>query len=159
MKIIIMRHGDSVKDLDNDQTRSLTQCGIRESQQIAHWLKKNNVYIEYALSSPYKRAIQTLSNISNILIFNHQIILPELKPNGNPLIVFQYLKKMFNDGIESVLLISHLPFICNLINVIFPKKTLSTFTPASIICVKTFLFTKKSEILWSFSSNGIIKLV
>ncbi|MXP50860.1 phosphohistidine phosphatase SixA [Pantoea sp. SoEX] len=158
MKIFIMRHGNSFVGSAKDEDRFLTECGINESRAIAVWFKKQYYCIDYVLISPYRRAIQTVSKINDILLLEHQVILTELKPNGNPSIVFQYLKKIYIDGIKSVLLVSHLPLICNLINIICPnEKKIYTFAPSSITYIKFYLFKDKNKILWSVNPANISK--
>ncbi|PPI88900.1 phosphohistidine phosphatase SixA [Candidatus Pantoea edessiphila] len=157
MQIFIMRHGDALLGAKSDKNRSLTLRGINESCLIANWLKDNDVYIESVLISPYKRTIQTFLTIKDILKFTSQDINLDLTPDGKSLSVIQYIKRMQSQGIKSVLLISHLPLIINLINVLCPEEKLIEFATSSIVFINFCFITKKHKIVWLINPSDIIK--
>lgn len=67
MEILVVRHGQSVADLeDRHEGRAdfeLTELGCRQARAAANWIK-NNYKIDMILSSPLKRAAKTAEFIS-----------------------------------------------------------------------------------------------
>ncbi|WP_158675172.1 phosphohistidine phosphatase SixA [Candidatus Pantoea edessiphila] len=158
MKILMMRHGDSVRETKDDINRSLTMNGINESRQIAKWLKDKKFYIDCVLTSPYRRTIQTLLQINSILNIRYRNILSELKPQGKPSVVIQYLKTMVLNKTESVLLISHLPFMSNLVKILCPnEERVILFQTSSITCMHFSVFNDQCKLLWDINSSDINK--
>ncbi|PPI88239.1 phosphohistidine phosphatase SixA [Candidatus Pantoea edessiphila] len=156
MKFFIMRHGNSDMESQDDATRSLTISGIKESRKIAHWLINHRIHIEQILVSPYKRSLHTLLTMKDILNIKKYNVLDNLVPNGDHTLFYQYLKKMATYEVKSVLLISHLPFICNLFKVVCPKEKLITFATASVACIEYYIIKNECQFLW-YKSPSVIK--
>jgi 2,3-bisphosphoglycerate-dependent phosphoglycerate mutase len=63
-KVVLLRHGESVWNLENKFTGwtdvGLSEKGIKEAHDSARWLKKEGFTFDIAYTSVLKRAIQTL---------------------------------------------------------------------------------------------------
>jgi len=85
-KIIIIRHGNRLDFIDplwtnrldlellskNTTNSPLSECGVKQAQDLAHYISSNFNNVKYIFSSPYLRTLQTAHPIScnlNIPIF------------------------------------------------------------------------------------------
>ncbi|HKN05430.1 MAG TPA: phosphohistidine phosphatase SixA [Buttiauxella sp.] len=133
MQVFIMRHGDAALDAASDSVRPLTQCGCDESRVMATWLKGQVADIERVLVSPYLRAEQTLDVVREALVLpGKEDILPELTPCGDVGLVGDYLQALANEGVESALVISHLPLVGYLVSELCPQETPPMFSTSAI---------------------------
>jgi 2,3-bisphosphoglycerate-dependent phosphoglycerate mutase len=73
MEILVVRHGQSIADLeDRHEGRAdfmLTELGCRQAKSVANWIK-NHYEIDIILSSPLKRAAKTAEFISEATCAN-----------------------------------------------------------------------------------------
>lgn len=95
--IYFVRHAHSVYTPE-ELTRPLSEVGRKDSQRITKILEGKN--IDYILSSPYKRAIQTVEGLAEVL--NKEITLvedfKERKLAGKPVEDFQMaISKVWED--------------------------------------------------------------
>ncbi len=65
MQLILVRHGDAGAYTLPDNERNLSELGKQQAQQTAQWLI-NHYQPDMAIVSPYNRAKQTLSAITNL---------------------------------------------------------------------------------------------
>lgn len=136
MQVFIMRHGDAALDAASDSVRPLTACGYDESRQMATWLKGQKVDIKRVLVSPFLRAEQTLGVVGEAMNLPDSVdVLPELTPSGDVGIVNAYLQVLANEGVATVLVISHLPLVGYLVSELCPEETPPMFTTSAIACV------------------------
>ena len=151
MQVFIMRHGDAALDAASDSVRPLTVCGCDESRQMATWLKGQKVEIERVLVSPFLRAEQTLEEVGDCLnLPSSAEVLPELTPCGDVGLVSAYLQALTNEGVASVLVISHLPLVGYLVAELCPGETPPMFTTSAIASV-TLDESGKGEFNWQMS--------
>ncbi len=135
-KFFIMRHGDAALDAASDSVRPLTTNGCDESRLMANWLKGQKVEIERVLVSPFLRAEQTLEEVGDCLnLPSSAEVLPELTPCGDVGLVSAYLQALTNEGVASVLVISHLPLVGYLVAELCPGETPPMFTTSAIASV------------------------
>lgn len=136
MQVFIMRHGDAALDAASDSVRPLTTNGCDESRLMANWLKGQKVEIERVLVSPFLRAEQTLEEVGDCLnLPSSAEVLPELTPCGDVGLVSAYLQALTNEGVASVLVISHLPLVGYLVAELCPGETPPMFTTSAIASV------------------------
>ena len=136
MQVFIMRHGDAALDAASDSVRPLTTSGCDESRLMANWLKGQKVEIERVLVSPFLRAEQTLEEVGDCLnLPSSAEVLPELTPCGDVGLVSAYLQALTNEGVASVLVISHLPLVGYLVAELCPGETPPMFTTSAIASV------------------------
>ncbi|TCK01516.1 phosphohistidine phosphatase SixA [Volucribacter psittacicida] len=147
MKILIMRHGEAEMIAKSDQQRPLTAFGQQQSFQQANKLIKADIFPQYVLVSPYLRAQQTFQQVEKA--FGCQLNMETwqgLTPYGDERLVKDYLGVLEQQGITTVLIISHLPLVGNIVNEFCPSDFIS-FYPATIV-----------EIEWNKSQSDIINL-
>ncbi|EMU1128115.1 TPA: phosphohistidine phosphatase SixA [Citrobacter koseri] len=136
MQVFIMRHGDAALDAASDSVRPLTSCGCDESRLMANWLKGQKVDIERVLVSPFLRAEQTLDVVGECMNLPGNVdVLPELTPCGDVGMVCAWLQTLANEGVASVLVISHLPLVGYLVSELCPGETPPMFTTSAIASV------------------------
>lgn len=136
MQVFIMRHGDAALDAASDSVRPLTSCGCDESRLMANWLKGQKVDIERVLVSPFLRAEQTLDVVGECMNLPGNVdVLPELTPCGDVGMVSAWLQTLANEGVASVLVISHLPLVGYLVSELCPGETPPMFTASAIASV------------------------
>lgn len=136
MQVFIMRHGDAALDAASDSVRPLTSCGCDESRLMANWLKGQKVDIERVLVSPFLRAEQTLDVVGEFMNLPGNVdVLPELTPCGDVGMVSAWLQTLANEGVASVLVISHLPLVGYLVSELCPGETPPMFTTSAIASV------------------------
>ncbi|EMX9015551.1 phosphohistidine phosphatase SixA [Escherichia coli] len=131
-------HASRRRSLDaaSDSVRPLTTNGCDESRLMANWLKGQKVEIERVLVSPFLRAEQTLEEVGDCLnLPSSAEVLPELTPCGDVGLVSAYLQALTNEGVASVLVISHLPLVGYLVAELCPGETPPMFTTSAIASV------------------------
>ena len=136
MQVLIMRHGDAALEAASDAERPLTVRGRDESRLMASWLNAKPIDINRILVSPYLRARQTLDVMREELILpDGEEVLPELVPGGDAAIVCCYLQALANEGLESVLVISHLPLVGYLVADLCPAEQAPMFATSAVASV------------------------
>lgn len=155
-----MRHGDAALDAASDSVRPLTHCGGDESRQMAAWLNSRSVDIERVLVSPYLRARQTLNTVREALpLPEGEDVLPELTPGGDPGLVACYLQVLANEGVISVLVISHLPLVGYLVAELCPQEAPPMFSTSAIACVDFNAEDAKGKLEWQVSPAKLAKAI
>jgi len=158
MQVFIMRHGDAALEAASDSVRPLTHCGCDESRQMASWLNGQSVDVERVLVSPYLRAQQTLSTVREALnLPEGQDVLPELTPGGDPGLVACYLQALGTEGVESALVISHLPLVGYLVSELCPQEAPPMFATSAIACVDFDPASCEGKLLWQVSPSKLAK--
>ena len=132
MQVFIMRHGDAALDAASDSVRPLTSCGCDESRLMANWLKGQKVDIERVLVSPFLRAEQTLDVVGECMNLPGNV---DVLPCGDVGMVSAWLQTLANEGVASVLVISHLPLVGYLVSELCPGETPPMFTTSAIASV------------------------
>lgn len=138
-----MRHGEASFIADSDQARALTEKGKKQAftqgikLQVAHW------QFDHILVSPYLRAQQTFEQINaafqGILVDKIETW-QEITPYGNASAVSDYLRVLATQNKQSILLISHLPLVSDIVFKLAQSYSVS-FHPATIaeICYQNDL--------------------
>lgn len=147
MQIFIMRHGEAELNAASDPLRELTDAGREQSSRMADWLMRSGVKIDQVLVSPYLRARQTLDVLRWVLPLPERVIVePALIPGGDAGQICHDLRVLADNGITSVLIISHLPLVSYLVAKLCPQEPPPMFTTSQINCVT----------LTARSGNGIV---
>ncbi|PJG86590.1 phosphohistidine phosphatase SixA [Conservatibacter flavescens] len=127
MKVYIMRHGEAELMVTTDAERCLTEYGVRQSFEQGKHLKAVASSIQKIIVSPYTRARQTFEQVN--LACENQLIKPEIWeeiiPYGNAKIVCDYLATLIEEGVESVLLVSHLPVVGSIVSEMCGRNSVS----------------------------------
>lgn len=156
MQVFIMRHGDAALDAASDAVRPLTRCGCDESRQMASWLKDQQVDIKRVLVSPYLRAEQTMGVVKEVMNLPSNVdVLPELTPGGDVGLAGDYLHMLAKEGVESVLVISHLPLVGYLVAELCPGEAPPMFTTSAIASVTLDDHDGPGVFNWQMSPSGL----
>ncbi len=129
MQLICLRHGEAEVTANDgtDKSRQLTSNGIKKATQACDGLVRVisklddlNSKIDFLVSSPYKRAIQTRDILKGSLngspvSVQEEVIFEHAHPDGDPELFQAWLKKICDKSSQAtVLLVSHQPFISRL---------------------------------------------
>ena len=139
MKIFIMRHGEAEVVASSDETRRLTDYGRKQSISQGQWLKTHlnstALSVQKVIVSPYVRAQETfeLVNLALDNILNDVETWSGVTPYGNATLVADYLSVLQKQGVESVLLVSHLPLVGSIVSELYGKRNPISFYPSTIV--------------------------
>lgn len=160
MQVLIMRHGDAALDAASDAERPLTVRGRDESRQMAGWLTRQGVDIDRVLVSPYLRARQTLESLNGDLVLPEgEEVMPELTPGGDAQLVCYYLKTLANEGLGTVLVISHLPLVGYLVADICPAEQPPMFATSAVACIELDAASGQGTLNWQVGPAQILSNV
>ncbi|WP_159567129.1 phosphohistidine phosphatase SixA [Budvicia diplopodorum] len=138
MKVLIMRHGEASFHAESDADRNLTERGRVQTAQMAVWLRNKISHIDRILVSPYIRAQQTLNVIKHEFPLSESseiAVLSELTPGGDSALTIDYLMALAQEGIDSVLIVSHLPLVGYLVADLCPGVYPPMFSTSAVACV------------------------
>jgi len=113
-----MRHGDAEPSAVSDEVRPLSARGRSEVQEVGRALVAH-LGIDRIVASPLVRAQETASLVA--ACFSHEIqrdTCVGLSPNGIP----DQLIAEFDEGVGSVLLVTHMPLITELVYALSGKR-------------------------------------
>ncbi|BFO11167.1 phosphohistidine phosphatase SixA [Serratia rubidaea] len=160
MQVLIMRHGEAALDAASDAVRPLTLCGRDESRQMAAWLNTKSVDIERVLVSPYLRAEQTLETVRDALTLPKEAeVMAALTPGGDAALVVSYLQVLAQQGVESVLIVSHLPLVGYLVAELCPGECPLMFATSAIAYVELAQDGSAGKLEWQVSPSQLMAKV
>ncbi|NDG93316.1 MAG: phosphohistidine phosphatase SixA [Gammaproteobacteria bacterium] len=116
--LLIMRHGDAEPSAVSDEIRPLSARGRSEVQEVGRALVAH-LGIDKIVASPLVRAQETASLVA--ACYSHEIqrdTCVSLSPNGIP----DQVIAEFDGGVGSVLLVTHMPLIADLVSAISGKR-------------------------------------
>lgn len=140
MKIFIMRHGEAEVMAKTDQARHLTAYGKKQAFAQGQWLKTqmNSTALPRVIVSPYVRAQETFERVNQAFegaLTAQMESWDGITPYGNAETVADYVSVLANEGIESVLLISHLPLVGEIVAELYGKRNPISFYPAAVAVI------------------------
>ncbi|MBE2893984.1 phosphohistidine phosphatase SixA [Spirabiliibacterium falconis] len=148
MRIFIMRHGEAEIMAASDAQRNLTQYGQKQAIEQGLWLSDAANHIDKVLVSPYYRAMQTYDKLASqtaTALPNEIETWDALTPYGNTSLVLDYLQTLLDEGVKNVLIVSHLPFVDDLVTALCDSPQQVGFSTATI-----------AEIEWDGQSGEFI---
>ena len=116
--LIIMRHGDAEPSAVSDEVRPLSARGRSEVQEVGRALVAH-LEIDRIVASPLVRAQETASLVA--ACYSHEIqrdTCVSLSPNGIP----DQVIAEYDEGVGSVLLVTHMPLIAELVSALSGKR-------------------------------------
>ncbi|BFU59905.1 MULTISPECIES: phosphohistidine phosphatase SixA [Rodentibacter] len=139
MRIFIMRHGESEVMAKTDKDRHLTPYGKKQAFAQGNWLKSFASSFQRILVSPYTRALETFEQVN--LAFDGELnsnleIWEGITPYGSAELVTDYLSVLESEDVESVLIVSHLPLVGEIVAELYGKRNPINFYPATIAQVE-----------------------
>ncbi|OOF48602.1 phosphohistidine phosphatase SixA [Rodentibacter trehalosifermentans] len=142
MNIFVMRHGEAEVMAKTDKERHLTDYGKKQAFAQGEWLKNyiksTALSFDLVLVSPYQRALETFEEVDvafDSALKNKQEIWDGITPYGSAELVVNYLSVLENEGVGSVLLISHLPLVGEIVAELYGKRNPVSFYPATLVQV------------------------
>ncbi len=160
MQVLIMRHGDAALEAASDAERPLTVRGRDESRLMASWLSSKFIDTDRVLVSPYLRARQTLDVMRDELVLpDGEETLPELTPGGDVAMICCYLQTLANEGLDTVLVISHLPLVGYLVADLCPTEQAPMFATSAVACVDLDVGNDKGYLNWQVSPAQLLAKV
>ncbi|OOF37832.1 phosphohistidine phosphatase SixA [Rodentibacter heidelbergensis] len=140
MNIFVMRHGEAEVMAKTDQDRHLTQYGQKQAFVQGEWLKNylnsTALSFDYILVSPYLRALETFEQVNQSFeggLSAHMEIWEGITPYGSAELVVDYLSVLEKQGVETVLMISHLPLVGEIVAELYGKRNPVGFYPATLV--------------------------
>ncbi|HDR1924839.1 TPA: phosphohistidine phosphatase SixA [Pasteurella multocida] len=137
MDIFVMRHGEAEVMAKSDRERHLNRRGIQQAISQGEWLK-STMTVDKVLVSSYARAQQTFEQINGV--YANQLAekvetWDGITPYGNSHTVVGYLDVLAKQGIQSVLIVSHLPLVGEIVVTLCGRNSVS-FYPSTIAHVQ-----------------------
>ena len=160
--LIVMRHGEAESLRVDDKSRQLTEFGRRQVTESAKWLTDKHCtdhHIDFALVSPYRRARQTFDMVGLDVTVAKTEICEDIVPEGNPRLAHDYVDSLLSayqsrsTPINTLLVVSHMPFVSYFLDEICPVKTNSLFATASMAVVKYNVVAQRGELLVHFQGG------
>lgn len=136
MQLYIMRHGQAenihISTVQQDAQRLLTQRGKDEALSMAKIFSGEK--LEQAWVSPFIRAQQTYQQVAGQLVeLPIKKTINEITPSGVANQFHDYLDAMIElESIGHLLIVSHMPFVSNLVSVLTKGQTHLDFSTATI---------------------------
>ena len=146
MRLFVMRHGEAELMANSDKERHLNANGKEQSLMQGTWLKSTALSFHKVLVSPYARALETFVQINSVYdqtLSDKLDIWDAITPYGDSGIVGDYLSVLAEDGLQNVLLISHLPLVGDIVKELCGRNPAS-FYPATI--VEIYLDDERAEV-------------
>ncbi|MFY1027235.1 phosphohistidine phosphatase SixA [Actinobacillus seminis] len=138
MKIWIMRHGEAEVMAKSDKDRHLNARGRAQAGAQGIWLKKTELgTFDKILVSPYVRTRETAGLIDQVYkgeFAQKYEFWDEITPYGNATNVASYLSLLADQGVQQVLLVSHLPLVGEIVSEICGVNPVS-FYPATLVAL------------------------
>ena len=141
-----MRHGESAHLAPTDQLRELTEQGKAQAFAQGKWLQQcesktpGNFSAPHSawrvLVSPYVRAQQTFTQVN--AAFNGELgakmeTWDGITPYGNAQTVVDYLSVLADQGVQTALVISHLPLVGEIVAELYGRRNPIAFYPSTIV--------------------------
>lgn len=138
MNIYLIRHGDSEKSsIDKKDTdRELTPVGKLTTQTAASSWKKVIPSIDYIISSPFKRAVQTAEIIAAVFKYGSEIIADKKLAPGSKTEDVIELVRTYN--CENILLVGHQPDMAEHISALISSSSIQIEFKKSAIAKISF---------------------
>lgn len=161
--IFIMRHGEAESLRIDDKSRQLTPTGREQSMTTAQWLVSHycpSATVDFALVSPFRRARQTFDMVSLDVSIGNIEYTSDIEPDGDPSFVHDYIDAVIDSSlhadkpIQSLLLVSHMPFVSFLLDELNKMPVSSLFATGSVAVLKYDLALHKGELLNHFQGIG-----
>lgn len=134
MQILVMRHGEAEGQITHDAERRLTPHGQQQAKAQGEWLKSQDWQPDALWVSTYLRAQQTADQALRALGASpKRLVLSELTPDGNAQAVADLVAA--SPEIERLLIVSHMPLVCYLVEKLVPGEVPMAFATAQIVVI------------------------
>jgi len=136
IKLYLAQHGEA-KTKDQDQDRSLTDKGTKDSEKTAYFASEQaHISVKAIFHSGKTRSKET-AEIMEAYLFPPKGMIPkeDLSPNDNPKI----WANLLSQGQEDIMVVGHLPHLSKLASLLLTKsdkKVPIGFKNSGIICLQ-----------------------
>lgn len=120
---------------NSDKERHLNANGKEQALMQGTWLKSTALSFDKVLVSPYARALETFAQVNSVYdqtLSDKLDIWDAITPYGDSGVVGNYLSMLVEDGLQNVLLISHLPLVGDIVKELCGRNP-ANFYPATIV--------------------------
>lgn len=137
VNIVIMRHGEAEPLTKQDSHRQLTARGKREALQMAQWLQNYYSAFSDIWTSPYIRADQTAEIMLSKQGPQCQLqTQTALVPDGIPQLTLDLIDAKLSEQPDArILLVSHMPLVSFLVEMLTQQGHTPVFSTASLCCI------------------------
>jgi phosphohistidine phosphatase len=143
MIIFVMRHGEAEPYKKDDQSRHLTKFGATQSEHAAKWMAKllskhtASNKVDLTIVSPYVRTLETLGAVEKFLPLQRIVKTTMVTPVGNPNSVQDLIdgELLADDSIHCLLVISHMPLVSLLSDVICSGFNARIFDTSDVLMI------------------------
>jgi len=147
-----MRHGETVSGMP-DWQRVLSDKGRAQSSAMAQSARRHGLSVAWVYHSGILRAQQTAELVAAVLAPEQGVReISGLCPDDDPLI----LKAQLDVTTQSVLLVSHLPYLSRLAGLMVTgdsERSVIEFAPATLVCLTRHAIGWKFD--WSLSAASL----
>jgi phosphohistidine phosphatase len=157
-ELYFFRHGIALDKEDpsvtTDAARPLTEDGIRKTRAAAEGLKRMEIPFDRILTSPWLRAIQTASILSEVLYLSPAQELPELAGDKTPDDLLDALAKHHG---KRTLLVGHEPLLSATVVQLLGGDWILDLKKAGCcaVLVDGLPARKSAALLWSVTSRQL----
>lgn len=151
-----MRHAQAEQGLRMDANRKLTDKGKKEAKNMAAFIKRQGYSIDSAISSDFKRAVDTVSPIAKDLEIDYDKS-EKLRPDGNVKDAMDEISQLCRkSSSKGVLVVTHHPLVSSIVSNLIGSKEGANFkfAHASIAHV---IVTKNNSELHSIITPKIVE--
>ncbi len=128
MRLMLMRHGEAESVFSRDSERPLTSFGKEEVGRAAQRMGEQRLLAARTVASPYRRAVETASIVTDVLELPGALTSVLLTPETDPSSTVQMLAEQAEEC-HSLLAVLHQPLISRLVlhlsGVVQPMSTAS----------------------------------
>ncbi|TWX56319.1 phosphohistidine phosphatase SixA [Colwellia hornerae] len=149
MRIFVMRHGQAQSIAPSDLSRELTSDGQDEAEIMAKKLVDQKQHFDAIFVSPYVRAQQTAKIVKNILSTATTLTTLEfITPEDSAKQMHNYIDVAFIDNPQAnVLIVSHMPLVCYLVEEFTCGQHAPLFETASIAVIDYDISAAKGQLI------------
>ncbi len=142
MNIYIMRHGEAEARAPADHLRELTARGISQVEWMCEHIQALST-VDRIICSPYIRAKQTAALVANYIQKGAETC-DLITPSSEPELAVDFLyKENTKHPSNSMLLVSHMPFVAGLVQTLASEDPGQIFMPtASVAQMSTEVLAK-----------------
>ncbi|MFP6623647.1 MAG: histidine phosphatase family protein [Myxococcota bacterium] len=117
MRLYLLRHAraEIVGDAARDDSRGLTEEGLREAAGVGSWLSTRSEPPTHVLCSPARRAVETMERVIAALLEKPATSISEDLYLGSAWKLFEKVRGT-EPGVSSLMLVGHNPGIAELAN-------------------------------------------